>query len=287
LAGNYLTDVSVVPGSADAWTVGMNIGSSSHYYRGLVERWSGGAWTLVASPDHGSANIALSGVSADARSDAWAVGYWSDEGTDTGGALIEHWNGTRWKIVDAPQIDFGSLADVAALSKNDVWAVGATGDESTLIEHWDGTSWSVVPSPNPGSAQNFLSGVAGVAGGDVWAVGLAAYPSGDHIQATLIERWDGTRWSVVESKDPYREDELDSVAVDPTGRAWSVGSGFDGIFHTLAEHWDGSKWTIASSLDPGTTGNYLWSVATMPDTGQAIAVGKMKGPNRTLIERSC
>ena len=40
---------------------------------------------------------------------------------------------------------------------------------STL--HWDGIAWSVVTSPNPGPEYNALDGVAGLAGGDVWAVG--------------------------------------------------------------------------------------------------------------------
>jgi hypothetical protein len=69
-----------------------------------------------------------------------------------------------------------SLAGVVALSANDAWAVGVTENQllvsiKTLTLHWDGSVWSVVPSPNPGPDYNGLDGVAGLSGGDVWAVG--------------------------------------------------------------------------------------------------------------------
>ena len=41
-----------------------------------------------------------------------------------------------------------SLAGVAALGPNNVWAVGTT-ITGTLVEHWNGAAWSVVPSPSP------------------------------------------------------------------------------------------------------------------------------------------
>ena len=45
------------------------------------------------------------------------------------------------------------LNGVAAVSSNDVWAVGFWVDglqRRTLAEHWDGTSWTVVSTPYPG-----------------------------------------------------------------------------------------------------------------------------------------
>src|SRR5690242_16534021 len=71
-----------------------------------------------------------------------------------------------WSTISSPNPGVGneSLYGIAAVSANDVWAVGNTqnngvGNPQTLIEHWDGTSWSVVPSPNPGS-NNILYAVA-------------------------------------------------------------------------------------------------------------------------------
>ena len=64
--------------------------------------------------------------------------------------LIGHWDGTVWSIVPGADIGspFGLLADIKALSANNVWAVGAMGDtHKMLVEHWDGDS--LVPNRQP------------------------------------------------------------------------------------------------------------------------------------------
>jgi hypothetical protein len=71
-----------------------------------------------------------------------------------------------------------SLNGVKAVGASDVWAVGTTYDPlvvsyRTITERWDGASWSVIASPNPDSEYDFLQGVTGRPGGDVWAVGSA------------------------------------------------------------------------------------------------------------------
>jgi hypothetical protein len=115
----------------------------------------------------------LYGVAAALAKDVWAVGS-----SDSGLAVIEHWNGTAWALVSSPSIGINDgLASVAAVSASDVSAVGAYTDASsnnvTLIEHWNGSTWSVVPSPNIG-ADSELIRVAASAANDVWAVGYAA-----------------------------------------------------------------------------------------------------------------
>ncbi len=49
------------------------------------------------------------------------------------------------------------LNGVAAVSANDMWAVGDYESSGsllqTLTEHWNGTVWSVVPSPSPDLGQ--------------------------------------------------------------------------------------------------------------------------------------
>src|SRR5206468_9107024 len=82
-----------------------------------------------------------------------------------------------WEVVSSPNVGTSDnqLRGVAAVSANDVWAVGdysnGTGHQQTLVEHWNGTAWSVVPSPNVGTGHNVLNGVAAVSANDVWAVG--------------------------------------------------------------------------------------------------------------------
>src|SRR5947209_20510087 len=62
-----------------------------------------------------------------------------------------------WAIVSSPnQGTLGNhLYGVAAVSANDIWAVGDYNadpfkdDSRTLAQHWNGSSWSIVSSPNP------------------------------------------------------------------------------------------------------------------------------------------
>src|SRR2546422_1028175 len=87
---------------------------------------------------------------------------------------VDAW--ASWRIVPSPTPGFYNyLFGVAAVSANDVWAVGRwdTQEEivSTLIEHWDGTTWQVIQSPNAAS-YTYLNGVAVISANDIWAVGI-------------------------------------------------------------------------------------------------------------------
>src|SRR5205823_2250513 len=86
------------------------------------------------------------------------------------------------------------------------WAVGLynTGKNyQTLVERWNGASWTMVASPNLVTTDaNYLDGLTCVSASDCWAVGLyeaAANFQDGHAFQTLIERWDGTSWSIVPS----------------------------------------------------------------------------------------
>src|SRR5437660_1717725 len=99
---------------------------------------TGRMWTVVPTQRVGdNRSQRLVGVDAISKGDAWAVG---DRVTGPGQSepLIERWNGVLWRAVDSPLMgsDFSYLADVAAGSPVDVWAVGGAlsgGGESTLI----------------------------------------------------------------------------------------------------------------------------------------------------------
>src|SRR5437763_500867 len=113
-------------------------------------------------------------------------------------ALIEHGNGTSWKVVPshAPGTD-SSLRAVAAASATNIWTVGSTfvpdaGTLVPLILHWNGSRWSAVPNPQQG-ASGQLAGVAVESSSDAWAVGNRDLPGNSK---TLIEHWDGRRWTV-------------------------------------------------------------------------------------------
>ena len=119
---------------------------------------------------------------------------------------------------------------IAGVAPNDLWAIGSAGSQ-TLALHWDGTRWSVVTTPNGPHPWNQLSGVAAVSSTDVWAVGLSQSEVDtcgegcyEYLPDTLVERWDGTHWSVVASPSPVAgQSSLVGVAASSNGPAWAVG----------------------------------------------------------------
>src|SRR5262249_44493791 len=70
-------------------------------------------------------------------SDAWAVGQ--------GDTL--HWDGSAWALV--PRAHTGSLQRVKIVGPNDVWAVGAGPNNTSLIEHYTALIFTDVPPTQP------------------------------------------------------------------------------------------------------------------------------------------
>lgn len=156
-----------------------------------------GRWNIVSIPTREQQTSDLYALAAISPNDIWTVGLsYPNHVLAVSSTLTEHWNGSSWSII--PSANYGSnsnhLYGVAAVSSNDVWAVGNYYNDrrgsggKTLIEHWNGTQWSVVPSPNGGNAFSELSAVAAVSSHDVWAVGnfINLSPFQDQ---TLIEHW--------------------------------------------------------------------------------------------------
>lgn len=168
-----LSGVSAVS-ATDVWAVGTRAGHT------LTEHWDGSAWRIVPSPDGSRATSQLLAVAALSATDAWAVGSTDGVGQSESDVLVEHWDGAAWSVVAVPDgaLPQSVLTDVVALSPTDLVAVGFTDDpllvnHQTLTEHFDGATWTVIPSPNPGPEYNTTTGVGGLPGGDVWAVGNA------------------------------------------------------------------------------------------------------------------
>src|SRR6516164_4955817 len=159
-------------------------------------------------------------------------------------------------VVASPVITNSCLSGAAVIGSADMWAVGdigtgtgcnpfqtvggGSGPVQTLAEHFNGTSWSVVPAPALNAA---LSGVAGAARNDVWAVGDQAQGSSF---IPLIEHWDGTSWAVTPSPKLPQGSALTGVTAPATNNAWAVGFA-GGAANALVEHWDGASWSIVSS----------------------------------------
>jgi len=141
-------------------------------------------------PSRAIVDAQLAAVAATSRTDAWAVGTF-----DSGGALIEHWDGRAWTRTPSPSLGLaGALRGVAATAAGSAWAVGGTlclgpgpgHGLRTVTERWDGRNWRLVPSP----AAGILTGVSAFSDSNAWAVGFSSgFADG------VIEHWDGVAWT--------------------------------------------------------------------------------------------
>lgn len=199
-------------------------------------------------------------------------------------------SGGAWRIVSSqnPPGDDGLFA-VAAISSNDVWAVGSAAQDSpkplTLTEHFNGKQWSVIPSPNPGPGSDKLYGVAAVSTSDVWAVG---YSYNSPLQ-TLILHYNGTQWSVIASPSPGAfNNQLLGVATVSANDVWAVGyAASNTTTASLIEHFNGSNWSVIASPKVKSS-SYRLSAVTAVSSTNVVAVGSFnnqQGNVQALIEQ--
>ncbi len=260
--------------ATDIWAVGISGGyvSTTYTNRAVIEHWNGAAWTLVTSSHPTTHGDQLTSVKAVAANDVWAVGG-SSNATNSQ-TFIEHWNGTTWGQVTSPNpggiTHDNILVGVDVASASDAWAVGyydnGTADQ-TLTLHWNGTVWLQVPSPSPGAYSNSLSDVTvvpGSGGSDAWAVGDFKDLSTDKL-SSLLERWNGTTWSVVPSlniggvdNEPFRITAISANDVWAAG--YTVGPAPAYLNQNLVLHWDGTSWSISPIVQVGTGNNELLGV---------------------------
>lgn len=128
----------------DIWAVSDQAGNAA-----VSMHWDGSTWTAVPMA-RSHAHELFDSVSGVAGDDIWAVGSAGNGLYGQGYAVIEHWDGTRWRVVPS-SVDGGAaihwLTGVSAAASDDVWAVGFTGqfdDGHQLVLHWDGSSWTSV-----------------------------------------------------------------------------------------------------------------------------------------------
>ena len=253
VSGGELTDAAFV--SAHEWWAVGDLAAALHANRTLIVRFNGSAWSVVSSPNQGTLNNGLNGVSMIPGA-GWAVGYYQAGGYQP---LALRWNGTQWSLNSPAAFSSDTLfTGVDTLADGSAWAVGfqttANGDRRTLIEHASGGTWAKVASPNVAtSTDNSLMAVSGTQATGLWAVGYWLSPTG---LQPLVLRYNTTRpspsWALVSGVPSVGKIDtvLTGVAVRTAGDVWAVGYYNDGgADRPLALHWNGSSWS--SSPVPG------------------------------------
>jgi hypothetical protein len=201
--------------------------------------------------------------------------------------------GSIWKVEAtvnpqgmAPNPTNSTLASVSATGPGEAWAVGTFMDQKALdhplAEHRSGSTWIRVPVPQPAGQQALLNAVDDLSPGNAWAVGtsfsggVGASPGG----LTLIEHWNGTRWSIVPSPNPATgipgdTDVLTAISGTGPGNLWAAGWDSNETSNTISllfEHWNGSTWTAATSPTPLMSEQFATAITAI-SPGNVWAVG--------------
>src|SRR5262249_48169359 len=143
-------------------------------------------------------------------------------------------------IVASPNVGSAELSGVAAVSANDVWAVGSA-DDQNLTEHWTGGAWHNVAIAHPGTSSHLNAVSAG--GGQVWAVGSSSV-------SAEVYRWTGSAWAAVAGLPTGSDSQdiqfLDAVRAFSATNVWVGGEDVGGS-HELWR-WNGSSWKQITAL---------------------------------------
>lgn len=257
-----------------------------------------GGWVEQPAPSPASSAFTfLLGISCSAEDFCVAVGHWTlpgNGGTLGDAPLVEQWDGTAWSIVPSPTPPGALTAyvyGVSCTSSSACVAVGAYDTSASwsnpsipFAERWDGSSWTLqsVPDPDPSLFAD-LVGISCSSERACTAVGAAdAVSNGPH---PLVERWDGTSWSVQPSP-TSAIGALSSVSCPAASSCVAVGIDQSDVNSPaglpLAETWDGTGWTVRSPAhQPGspppftsvwcTTVGSCTGVASFADQGPSVA----------------
>jgi hypothetical protein len=282
-----LTAVSA-SSTSDAWAIGRSE-PQRYSWSPLGMHWNGSTWSVSASLASALSGQLGVGVADISPTDAYAIGGHLGS-AHTG--LVAQWNGSTWTRLTVPQPKNNNLgSDLNAISAdgtNDVWVVGnylfevnpSDYANETYSLHWNGRKWSIVPMPlEPGTNPNFEYAFGAIQANsptDVWAVG-ESYNALTYTSATLIEHYDGTKWSLVPSPSPGKNAGLSGVTTsNASNDVWAVGSDTNpstGLSQTLTLNWNGNAWATVPSPNASAGSSFLSSVATTPGASIVQAVG--------------
>ncbi|MDQ1508442.1 MAG: hypothetical protein QOG50_286, partial [Actinomycetota bacterium] len=256
--------------------------------RTLAEIRQDGAWSITPTANVGT-RVTLAGVSCSSATSCVAVGS-ALTGTRLV-TLVESWDGTSWSLTPSPNRGAigNELTGVSCASATSCVAVGyytdGVGVVRTLVETWQGTSWTLTTSPSPGLSSAQLNGVSCATATSCVAVGSSVVFDGT--SRTLVEKWDGTSWSVTTAPSPEPTSSV-LIGVSCAGATTCVAVGWSGdsFRRTLIETWRGIDWSVVASPNPAAVrAAYLRSVSCTT-SARCIAVGfSVNGPTtRTVVE---
>lgn len=265
----------------------------------MAEAWNCRRWSWQHVPvPVGSDSARLNSVSCTSSRFCEAVG--SFRGTRGTALLAATWNGTTWRLQQAPSPAGAQSEDFSAVSCTsatfcEAWGGGNPGAPGPAVaERWNGRSWRMQAVPSD-AAMNSVSCVSmtfceavGSSGGEVWngshwsaqAIPSPASASLLGVSCTSPKfceavgagpsaaKWNGTGWSLQSAPNPASATFTHLNAVSCAVATSCEAAGFFEVAVTannpkaLAEAWNGHTWRLQHPVaPPGATFNALASVS--------------------------
>lgn len=204
-------------------------------------------WKTLPTPNKGTDDNFAMDASYTSRRQGWLIGY--RRAGSASKLFSMRWDGRSWRSVKTPSPGGDATAmSIAALPDGTAWTVGFNNAAlSTFRMFFNGTRWVQVPGPKNEPVGTSLRAVAAVAPSNVWAVG-------DTGATSVIERWDGRRWKLVDHAEvPGATQQWWSEVTNVPGTkdVWVAGGYADGPLHPLTMRWTAGAWQPPESPDPG------------------------------------
>jgi hypothetical protein len=273
--GHQYSDVESRTAS-DAWAVGriavsqwetdpetgQDVLNGKGYFP-LAEHWDGVAWQ--ATPVPATTGAWLAAVDAVSSNDVWAVGQQPgpDRPDQWPDALVQHWNGTEWQEVVVPGLRDVGLVGVAAVSANDVWAVGnSTSNAAPKVLHWNGLAWvedttaaNAFGGYGRATSVTGVAAVQGIRGTEVFVVGHQWDDRVGRVRPFVVH-YNGLTWERMDTPDAPPgvtpgASMLNAVVATGPNDVWAVGQTMPSRNEAgppLVLHFNGTTWA-ASTID--------------------------------------
>ncbi len=268
----FLTGVSCT--SATSCEAGGDYINAGFNDATLAEHWDGVSWSVQPTPNPaGGFILQVSGISCSTPT-ACTIAGWTNLG-----ALVMRFNGSTWGMQptpppSGPPFSTAMLNGVACPTSTVCKAVGSI--DGTLAESWDGSHWTLQTSPNtPGVLISEFHSVSCASASACVAVGAHDTAAGGNV--ALVERWDGTRWTMQPTPRVGHAltAMLSGVSCTAVNACTAVGS-FDnsaGIQVPLAERWNGATWAIQAVPSPAGAMQASLSSVSCASVRLCVAVG--------------
>src|SRR5262249_21548207 len=212
---------------SDVWVVGDQEGQNGKFET-LAEHWNGSSWTVIPTPDPGSAGNHLYAVDAVSPDNIWAAGMQLGADSPDQG-LVEHWNGRKWSAVALPapaSADLVMLDGITATASQVCVAGEADGPEGggqPFVEGYQDGTWTIpqLPAVPDGANWTNLWGIQ-LAGGSVWAAGTYVDPATDNNNTLVLQGTDGS-WTVNPAPNPGSGSNIPGGITSVDGQLWAAG----------------------------------------------------------------